>query len=191
MPDRKKQVEVVIPCTQLPTPRPSQSPRRYDSSCFGFGFDSDEELTPPPSSPSGPSTSLPTSPVTAPLTPSKRRFNAPPSPVSEQGESPNKKRVAAISIPQTGVPATPGRGNLFSSITNNDVVEASRPTADDVDEDDSDLPLLVAPRFINDKENLQPARSQSIALPRGRSKSFHAAGVNPKRIAPSRRAVKM
>ena len=93
---------------QLPTPRPSQSPHRHDSSSIGFW---DTDLTPAPSSPLS---SPPPSPILLPLTPSKRRANAIPSPKSDDTILPAKKRVARPTAPVTGLPATPGRGNLFA-----------------------------------------------------------------------------
>lgn len=166
---KKKEAVVEIPI-QLPTPRPSQSPSRQDSSTFAF--DSDGELTPPPSSPIALSSALPVSP-------SKRRYEAPPSPVSEHGATPGKKRAMSGAVPHTGVPATPGRGNLFSDRSSNNVIEAVCIATNDLD-DDYDIPVLVAARSIGDKENLRPTRS-SAALGRSHSNSFETAGVKPKR----------
>ncbi|ORX36628.1 DHS-like NAD/FAD-binding domain-containing protein [Kockovaella imperatae] len=133
---------------QLPTPRPSESPVKASL---------------PRSSASAASSSL--SP--APLSPSKRRANMPPSPISEIG-SPSKKR-AIFCAPSTGLPATPGMGNLFAS--------PAPPTADSstfaMEEDDAfgtslkpakptnakgkSLSRTVRRNTAQDKENVKPS----------------------------------
>ena len=144
---------------QLPTPRPSQSPIKSPASS--------PLTTLPPSSPT-------------PLSPSKRRANMPPSPVSEGG-SPMKKRIIPLSAPSTGLPGTPGKGNLFASPTATNVVT---PTADDEVFGTLVKPVAKAKSTgktmtktktktglcrISGKENVRPIKGAKAALNRVRS----------------------
>lgn len=84
---------------QLPTPRNSQSPSQ--ASARTQQAEDPSVIDAPPT----------------PLSPSKRRANVPPSPVSEDDASPSKRQAVSLQAPFTGLPATPGGGNLFAPIS--------------------------------------------------------------------------
>ena len=100
----------------MPTPRSSQSPRK-SSSLYRTSTDpTTSPLSSPPQSPRrADKNNINTIEITppTPLSPSKRRANI--LPMTSDSDLNLSKRNKAILPPFTGLPGTPGQGNLFGN----------------------------------------------------------------------------